>query len=80
MDKKKETVAKILELLDGIINLHDKDSRERLVEKLLDVLTEEISARQSAVLLKICGSSSQVESLADSILEKVQRGSSQATL
>ena len=80
MDKRKETVAKILELLDGLINLRDKDSRERLVEKLLEVLTEEISARQAAVLLKILGSSSQVESLADSILEKVQRGSSQATL
>ena len=53
MDKRKETVAKILELLDGIINLHDKDSRERLVEKLLDVLTEEISARQSVAVAAV---------------------------
>ena len=66
--------------MDGLINLRDNDSRERLAEKFLDELTNEISARQAAVLLKILGSSSQVESLADSILEKVQRGSLQATL
>ena len=80
MDKRKETVAKILELLDGLINLRDNDSREHLAEKFLDELTNEISARQADEFLKVLRSSYRVESLADSILEKVQRGSSQATL
>ena len=53
MDKRKETVAKILELLDGLINLRDKDSRERLVGKFLDELTNEISARQAAAVAAV---------------------------
>ena len=53
MDKRKETVAKILELLDGLINLRDNDSRERLAEKFLDELTNEISARQAVAVAAV---------------------------
>ena len=53
MDKRKETVAKILELLDGLINLRDNDSRERMAEKFLDELTNEISARQAVAVAAV---------------------------
>ena len=39
--------------LDGLINLRDNDSRERLAEKFLDELTNEISARQAVAVAAV---------------------------
>ena len=80
MDKRRENVVEVVKLLDDFYNATPADAaRYDYVEKFLDVLTEEISARQAESLLKVFCSSSQSEHLADSILEKVRRDILQAT-
>ena len=58
MNKRKETVAKILTLLDGLSDTVDTEARVDVAEEFLNVLVEEISARQAECFSqqsKLCG-------------------------
>ena len=54
MNKRKETAAKILELLDGLSVEIDEKARRLIAEKFLDTFANEISARQAEEFAKLC--------------------------